>query len=123
MCLGLSSGGGRVEVAERLRSGDPVNQQMPRGLVPDHRTFGERTVAAVDRTGREPGGGQLPLEIAHQRRPGSGVSVSGVQNRPGRRERGQRERASYAVNSKAVLSLKGDHSMLRQRSVPPVDGA
>jgi hypothetical protein len=119
----MNSGSGRLQVTERLGSGDSVNPQMPRGLIPHDGTFGEGTVAPVDWTGREPGTRQFALQLADRLGPSSAVSLAGIQDRLGRRKRAQRERAGYAVDSKPVSSLEGDHRVLGQRSVPSVDGA
>jgi hypothetical protein len=108
-------------MTECLRSGDSVNLQMPRGLVPHHGALGERAVPTVDRTGREACGGQFPLQVTDQRRSSSGVSLAGIQNGLSRREGAQGEWAGDAVDSQPMASLKGDHRAFRQRSVPSVD--
>ena len=68
----------RLEVSDGLRSGDSINLQVVGRLVTHYRSFGERTVPAVDRTGREPGSAQFSLQVAHGPGPGSRGAFAGV---------------------------------------------
>ena len=53
---------GGLEVVEGLGAGDPVDVEVPGGLEPGDGSFGPGAVFAVDRPGREPGLGQVPLQ-------------------------------------------------------------
>ena len=112
----------RLQAIEGLRSGDPVNLQVPRRLIPPDRLLSQRPVPAVEAPGREPSSRQCSLQTTDRLRT-SGVTLTGIHDGPGRGQRGQRQRPGDAIDPKTMRSLEGDHRVLCQRSVPTVHGA
>ena len=70
-----------LQLAERLRAGDPVDMQAVRCLKAAHRALGQRSVATIDRSRVEPVAAKLPLEPADLAGPGAGIARARIQHR------------------------------------------
>jgi hypothetical protein len=94
---------------------------MTGALKTPHCLLGQRSVPPVGRAWVSAGRSQIALQLADRRGTARHVSGPGVQDRLGRDQRRQRQRAGDPITVQALRALEADHRSLGERSVAAID--